>query len=645
MPRPGSLLLEVFQTGGLVLDWSVSSDESHVRPYLIGPQNYSSQQIDPVSAAATIGTLEVGVIDPAQIAGDQDSGWMTERVGQIRGRRCRLRRYIDDVVGWVMLAEGPAGTARLDPSYSAYRFPIRDTREIERKIKAFSSGGVTGLAPRGPIFGFGLKPDDTYLLDPVTPFTAEYAVNEGSQYGIRVGYVDIAWTDPTTPIAAAVVSSDAEQALQTRGDGLYSVAPFADVLWRLAGSDDPWNVARPRFPAPFNGGQLPLATVEDGELGGDDVRAVKRIFLWAKPIGEASDGTEPFDADPVDGLGEELELIIRWRAAPTDEFPFYYEGTLGGILADLYDGILSGLDPLSADARDRDELYDPAGLEAIAVMLAGGVKYDPAALATLTTPVRLRQTESVEDGRSWAEQKLYGPSGWIPALDGEGLVSPVSRARPATVDGPLITGTIVEPSPDWNTGEIIVTRTEFTYPRYFVGPFVEVEADGLSIQPVIDRYIDADAESTEGQHPQDFDASAFAAVGDSAGQAIPGDTETGALLAQEGRYELIGRYRRGAEAFYVRVLRSAAPFVRVGDWCPAQLSWLPNTTTNRRGLDLEAVQVLSIDDSETAWRFMLLEASAVVAPPGYFEDLTVESDEAEAGFFEELEIIEDEEES
>jgi hypothetical protein len=644
MPAPSSLLLEVYQVGGEVVDWSVSSDVNHIRPYLIGQQNYAAQQLDPISAAATIGTLEIGVIDPAQTAGDQDSGWMTERVSQVRGRRCRLRRYIDEVVGWVTLADGPAGTVRLDSSYSAYRFPIRDTREIERKIAAFNSGGVTGLAPLGPIYGFGLKDDDTYLVDPVTPFTAPYGVNEGSQFGIRIGFVTIPWTG-TTPPANAVVSKDAEAALHTRGDGLRSVTPYADVLWRVAGSDDPWNVARPSFPSPYTGGQRPLAEVEDGVLGGDDVRAIKRIFLWAKPIGEASDGTEPFNADPVDGVGDDLEVIIRWRAAPTDEFPFYYEGTAGGLLADLYDGVLSGLDPISSAARERGALYDPAGLEAIAVMLAGGVKYDADALEAITTPVLLRQTESVDDGRSWAEQKVYGPSGWIPALDGEGKISPVSRARPSVVEGPLITGTIVEPSPDWHTGEQIVTRIDFSYPRYFIGVRVEVKADGLSIQPVIERYIDADAESTEGQVPQTYDASAFGAIGDETGQALPGGTETAALLAQEGRYELIGRYRRGAEAFYVRALRSAVPFVRVGDWCPAALSWLPNTTTNRRGLDLPAVQVLSIDDSESAWRYFLLEASAVVAAPGYFHDLSLESDGAESGFFEGLEIIEDSEES
>src|SRR4051812_14652818 len=111
MPARCSLLLEVYRADGEVVDWSVSTDPAHQRPYLIGPANYEGQEIDPVAAAATIGTVEVGVIDPFQTPGDQTTGWMTERVGSLRGRRCRLRRYIDSTIGYVTLADGPAGVA------------------------------------------------------------------------------------------------------------------------------------------------------------------------------------------------------------------------------------------------------------------------------------------------------------------------------------------------------------------------------------------------------------------------------------------------------------------------------------------------------------------------------------------------------
>lgn len=644
MPIPGALLLEVYQPGGEALDWSVSTDPDHVWPYLIGPENYQAQEIDPIAGASTIGTVEVGVIDPAQELGDQDSGWMTERVGELRGRRCRLRRYIDEITGYVTISDGPAGTARLDQSYSAYRFPIRDTREIERKLSAFKAGGTCGVAPFGPIFGFGYdEEEDDYLLEPVTPFTAVYDVNEGSMFGVRIGYVTIDWPAGVPPIEA-VVTKEQEQVLQSRSDGLVSTIPYADVMWRQVGQED-WNVARPQWPVPFNGGQIGLCEIADGVIAGENVRAITRIYLWAMPIGETDDSA-PMASEGGGGLFN-LEVIIRHRGEASEDFPYYYQGTAGQLLADLYDGLFSGIDPVVEAARPRgfDALYDPAGLEDVALLLAGGVKYDPDAVAQMTAPVLLRQTSGVDDGRAWSEEKVYGPSGWIPALDGDGVISPVSRDRPAEVTGPLIQGSVVEPAPDWNSGERVVTRVQLDYPRYFVPVYVEVETerDGLAIQPISEIFVDADAESTEGQQPQVFDGSVFGAVGDGSGGSM--GEEAGNTLAQAARYEVLGRYRAGAQAFYVRVLRSAVPFVRVGDWCPAQISWLPNTATKRRGLDLEAVQVLSIDDSEYAWRYMLLEQSPVAAPPGYFDELEVVSDEPGAGYIDSLELIEDSEES
>lgn len=638
---PCSLLLEVYLPGGEVVDWSVSSDPDHVRPYLLGPERYEGQEIDPVSAAATIGTVEVGVIDPAQIPGEQTTGWMTERLGGLRGRRCRLRRWVDDVIGWVLIADGPAGVPRLDASYSAYRWPIRDTREIERKLKAFNSGGTAAIAPHGSVENWGALPEDSpepFLLEGAVehPMLGEYNVNEGSQYGFRIGYVDLETPEP--------ISEEGEAAIQSQGDGTQSIHPFADVLWRIAGSDDPWNVARPVWPAPFSAGQLPLADVEGDEE--EEGRQITRVYLWMLPTGADPDGSEAFDADPVAGVGEQLEVIIRHRGLASDAFPYYFDGAAGALLEDLYNGRLSGLDTKSVDAAARFELHDPAGQEDINALLAGGIRYDVEAVQQITTPVLLRQVEPADDGRNWAELFIYGPTGWIPALDGDGFISPVSRARPGTVTGPTINDAIAEPSPDWNAGERIVTSVSMTYKRYFkpVSDLtIAVELDGLAVREVGLTYIDPTAQANEGEQPESFDGSAFGAAGDAAGNAYPG-VETGQLLFQDLRFEVLGRYAQGAQAIRVRVRREDVPFLRVGEWCPAALSWLPNTFTGLRGLELSAVQVLSIDDSECAWRNLLLEESPVAAPPGYFYDLEVLSDESEAGYFFDLEILSDEEE-
>lgn len=639
MPARGSLLLEVYESGGETVNWSVSSDSEHLRPYLIGPANYEGQEIDPVSAAATIGTVDVGVIDPAQTPGDQQTGWMTERVGTIRGKRCRLRRYIDEVLGYVTIADGPAGVPRLDHSYSAYRWPIRDTREIERKLQAFNAGASTAILPRGPINGFGLRPDDSLLLEPVIPIVGTYHVDE--DLGLRRGRILIDWGGDEPP-PELIVDKDQEAATMSQPDGARGIHVKADVLWRAAGSDDPWNVARPIWPYPFSFGSFGLMTAVDTTVDDEPVRAVTEVLLWLKDPAAPYTGTEPFDG--VDDTDQELEFIIRYRGPASDEFPFYYEGTAAELISDLYDGFLSGIDAVSEIARGNGELYDPAGLQLQALLLVGGgVKYDPDAVDQMTERVMLRQVKPAEDARDWAEQKIYGPSGWIPALDSEARISPVSRARPALVDGPLMNEATCEPTPDWNAGERVVSSITINYERYFIGAQVELEPDGLAIQPVGLTYTDPDSEATEGQHPVEYDGSAFSAVGDEVGQQLEGDAEPAQILAQNARYEVLNRYRAGAQAIRVRVRREDAPFIRIGDWCPAQLPWLPNTYLGVRGLDIPAVQILSIDDSEYAWRYLLLEESNIAGAPGYFDSGEKIEDVGEPGYFDDAELISDEE--
>lgn len=618
MPAACSLLLEVYQLGGLLVDWEVSTDPNHFHPYLLGPQNYEGQTVDPISAAASIGTVEVGVIDPARTPGDQTTGWMTEKVGSIRGRRCRLRRWIDELVGWITIADGPAGVPRLDGSYSAYRWPIKDTREIERKIKAFGSGGSTGLVPRGPILGFGQLPDDAWLIDPIIPIRGVYFVTEGP---IRFGRIEV---------GSYALGKEGLAAIQSQGDGIRSVFPYCDVLWRIADTDDPWNVARPVIPAPYVNGELSIGSLDsEGNL--------TDVILWTHKDGDSYDGTEAFGASGVDGVGDTLEFIIRHRGPASKEYPYYFEGLDGDLIAMLYDGLLSGVDPIAQAARERGgDLHDPANFDAITEALAGSTRYDPDAVAAMVDRVLLRQTDPVDDGRDWAEKAIYGPSGWMPALDSDARISPVSRHRPSTIDGPLINNDIAEPSPDWNAGEIVVTRVEVTYNRYFVpapelASLYELELDGLAIKPIDLQYIDAEAEANEGQQPQTYDASAFSAAGDDVGDALVGDVESGSLLAQSIRYEVLGRYRAGAQSIMLRLRRQDVPALRVGDWCPVALTWLPNYLTGLRGNDLVAVQVLSINDSECAWRYVTLEESPVFAPPGYFDSIELELDEEDTG--------------
>ena len=628
-----------------VVEWEVSNDPAHPYPYLISPRNYAEQEIDPVQCSATIGTIEVGVIDPATISGDQTSGWMTARVFNVFGRRCRLRRFINDTIGWVTIADGPAGAPRMDASYSAYRWTIRDTRDTERKLKAFTNGGTTAIVPRGAINGFGKYYDDTdtlqYLLPPLSAgIPGVMVLSElGDGSGRYTGFVSFdAYLDstgipfgdpPNLTNDDLIIDEDGEKALEPSSiNGLTFVHRNADVLWRAAGTSDPWNVSRPSFESPL---QPPLATVRDVvSTTGESVRAVEIVWLFL--------GTIPagFPAN-----GASVEIILRYRGPASTTYPYYFEGTAGDLLKALYDRQLIRV-PAPAGS-----LYDPDGLELVDLTIASHVRYDAAALAAMTTAVLLRQTEPVDDGRAWSESKIYGPSGWIATLDLDGQISPTSRNRPASLVGlPAITSAISQPSADWNSGDRVVTEILYTYRRYWIptSSSVTTEPDGLALRDVELEFQDPDAEVVHNVQIQEYDASVFSSVGTDQGEALSGVPETSSVLAQEARFEVLERYRNGAQSFPVAVLRDQIPTLRVGEYVTWDLLWIPNRGTGFRGgptPEDSAAQVLAIRDNDCVWRALLLEESAIARSPGFYTDLTKTDDDLQPGYYTDLGLTSD----
>jgi hypothetical protein len=642
---PCTLLLEVYDADGTTIAWEVATDRAHPFPYLLFPSNYGSREIDPVAGAASIATVDVTIADVAQTPGDQRTGFVTERLSGIFGRRCRLRRFISETLGWYTIADGPAGSPRLSDTYAGYVFSIRDVRETERRLRPFSGGGTTALVPLGPLADWGDDGDGNYLLEAVEPVIGKTLIQFNSTAGEWVGQIQFndLWdflSTPGTPQfpAALLLSEDAEESLKFIGDGVRAWFPNADVLWRLAGSSDPYNVARPDAPIAYAyrlGGVQP-GVIEGTTIAGNGLLSL--LLYWSASGPPAGFPTED---------GVELEVILRHRGPATEELPYYYEGTLGDLLAKLYDRELERAPLLGGD------VYDPQGLDTPpASEFGGGVRYDPAALAALTTPVLLRATEAIDDGRSWAESNLYAPSGFIPSIDAAGLISPVSRARPSAITGPEINDGIAEPAPDWNAGERVVNVVRYTYRRYFIpGALarIEVAEDGIATRDVVIEFRDPESVDKHGEQVVDFDASAFGAIGapatsvvDPGGLPIEGVPETGAILAADARYEVLERYRDGAPAFRVAVRRSDVPALRDGDYVPADLSWLPDLSATLRGLAVEAVQVLSIEGLDCEWLTLLLEVTPIVAEPGYYSNGEKTGDDPVPGFYDNPDLISDE---
>jgi hypothetical protein len=617
-----------------VVDYSVSTDKAHPFPYLIAPSQYAAQEIDPIQCTASIGTVSVGVIDVPTLSGDQTTGWMTARVFDLQGRRCVLRRWVDEATGWVVIADGPAGAPSLDQTYAAYRWTIRDTRDVERKLTAFENGGSASIVPRGAVYGFGSYLDDydgiQYLLPPTLehPVVGHYETAEEGGLGLTVGLVNFAST-----IAAA--DDDGLRRLKIDDPGWDAVtlmeiatnvwaSRYCDIVWRKVG-DLEWNISRPTSPGFFRQPTVGSTDVTNP----DDPTKLMRILDYVTLF---TDTEIPFGF-PTTSC--DVELVVRYRGPATSDYPYYLEGTLGEVLKNVYDGKYS-LVPIDGITGF---LYDPGSLDARISIFLTRIRYDQAAFNAMTQQVRYRATSPVADVRAWAETNLYAPSGFIPALNSDAEISPILRTRPEGLDAITLVDAIVVPSPQWNLGEVTVSEVEYDWPRYFIpDPFsgISVEPDGLASRDVILDFDDPEDALRYGDQPQVYDASAFAAVGDKNGVELPGQPEQASLFAQAANFDVLSRFHAGAQVIQVNVARAAVPFVRVGSWLPWVLSWFPDRNSGLRGSTVMAAQVIGILDDDCAWRTLTLQEDgglgSVVGQPGFVSSARVVGDDQSSGF-------------
>jgi len=657
-----SLLLEVYDPisldeydaedyAGELVAWEVSTDPAHPFPYLLAPRQYAEQEIDAIQCTASIGTIEVGVIDKPEVSGDQTTGYVSARVHDLLGRRCRLRRWINDDIGYVVIADGPAGPPRMDSTYAAYRWTIRDTRDTERKMAAFNTGGVACVAPRGPLYGFGLI-DDESAGDPLlprvldNPIVGTYNLTSVGFFGKQQGLVNFAshfsgdFLSPDVDTETLVVTEAGKTACQISelSTNVWG-ARFADILWRVLGDED-WNIARMTT---ITGYLQPMAGFLDAiPPGGTElVPCLNFVTLFV-------DDEIPEGFPTVDGV--QIEVIVRYRGPASEDFPYYVEGPLGEVLQNMYNGKYS----LLATDEITGLIYDPAQLDADADQFISRIQYDPDAFDEMLEHVTLRQTEVIDDVRGWTETNLYAPSGWIPALDNEMHISPISRNRPDDDDidpENEVNDGNCEPAPNWNQGQRTVSQVTYTYKRWFIpAPDAGIEVteyDGLAVRDVTIIFKDTESELRYGQQIEEYDASAFSAIGNEDGENIAGVNEQASLLAQTANFDVLERFRGGVQSIAVNVLRSYLPNVRAGSWVPWDLSWLPDRATGLRESISEGAQIVSIRDDDCVWRTIVLEESgaggAVAGAPGFVDSLVVESDEDGSGFSDGLVVFSDEE--
>lgn len=628
LSEPCALVLDVFDDDRETILWSVGTSPYHTNPYLIAPDSYGEQEVDVASGSASIGTVTVATIDPATIPGDQDSGWFTARLSasglpDVIGRRARLRRFIDQELGFQTIADGPASSPRLDESYAAFTFDIRDTRETERKVRIFDGGGgiaptvlggafdpsgVKTLLPDAVWGGYGYDPEtDTYLIDPATPLLGR------AQIGLVTGitsetmrYVSLAFT-PGNAVGLRTLSTAGYRAMDATSYEVLGTEDFGDafetyyrrrfqnisIFWRAQGSSDPWNE--------IGSGTLVLDGTHRDEYSGSAGFTFSNLATTGPIVSglnfgdSRAAGEYPSPFLPDDDA--DIELIVVYRGPPSKDLPVYLEGLTAGQLArNVYAGLYS--------RRATDGSMKPTG-----------IRYDESAMLQMTDLVRMRLFEVVTDARDWLEKSIYAPTGWAPALDRFGQISPVSQVAPTSPDGlTTLTNAITEASPNWNGGERIVNVLRFTYQReYRPGNVANADTpDGLAQREIVVEWEDPVSVDRNGRVELEIDGVAFSALGTSDAEPVLAsrEAELGFLLSQLRQLHVQNRYTLGAPTISVNVMRSAIPTHRAGDWVLLDLTWLPDYVTSRRGL-IALAQIVALGDLDCAWRQLLLE---VVVP-------------------------------
>lgn len=260
------LLLEVFNDDRETVRWSAATSLVYSNPFLVMPDRYAEQEIDPATGSATLTTISVTVVDHAEEAGDQDGGFLTGKLAfntlaDIAGRRARLLRAIGDQPDTTLevVIDGTAGPPRLDQSYAALGFEIRDFRETERKIHAFD-GSVevfsNSIIPLRPIIPYGFNEEtEQFLREGVAPLEGTFIQNPADFPNPSTGTVDVtAFPEDQRTVAMDTyrkMDGQVTEAFPPRIPGNPVIValewqrvrfPNLAVIWRVDNSGDPYSV-------------------------------------------------------------------------------------------------------------------------------------------------------------------------------------------------------------------------------------------------------------------------------------------------------------------------------------------------------------------------------------------------------------------
>jgi hypothetical protein len=612
--------LTIFQDDDITTWATFTTDPAGTNPYLKEPGPGAESEIDLLHGSASIGQLNLEVVDVPTTPGDQSSGIFTSLLATAGGETAlngRLALYEVNRGGtWVTALRGVVWRVEL-VKLSTFRLELRDVREREREHAMFELTRTPTVIPPGVLEGYGKPypgaPEALWLIPPTKGVKARW-----KSTGTRRGEI---WFDVATTtvrrapsLYVAVVPPDLvvnERILNALAGntqlpmsrklppgvavrGALRRYDRIDVLWRTGGSGAWTEVETPLAdhmdgvltPAGLRSFSFKLAVgivpTRDGELTG---AAEAYLLAMSVVVDEGNEALLPSS----DG---EIEVVIRYHGPVSEEWPLHLEGmTEGEFLKACYDGDFSRTDPR--------------------------IPYDEAAVLSFDRPIRARITERVEDMRGWLESNFYAPRGSAPAV-WNGEVYPIKyEIPPDDVSLPQLDGTNCKPLPGWYHGaDDAVNQVEVTYKRDSSVALIDnPKGEGLAGDRIVSRDVQVVHRSESsiellGERTLELNTDLFRAVAGKEGEPVSGDVtdEVGHQLSMERAFQAIDRFRYGGQHIEAQGMRSDPDVegLRPGDWVLAAASWWPDYQTGKRGANRLA-QVVGRQDTDASWTTLRLE--------------------------------------
>ena len=577
--------------------FDVSTDIGHARPYLKAPLGFPEQEVNFAKGTASIGQINVQIVDVPTTPTDQDTGYLTGQLADsgysaLNGHRAVLTENIDGG-GATKVIDGVIRSILLLDTFSSYEIELRDIRERERKTKAFQTTATPTILPRGVLDGYGTQfslfgATFGYPIGPTPPLKALYRAGAANS-GIFMIDLDVEGVTEllqmTAPVRAAL-------------DSVSDLAGSPDVLvydrWKLLWRDHVAGGAYTELEQIANY-HPDLSDIHNNTVHIRLTDGAIRSLLVNNAI---SGDTLPSDH-------QICEIIVQYDGPLTDDWRFHLQGvTAGELLRNLYRGDYSDEDPR--------------------------IRYNEAALLALTTPVRLRLGKSVEDVREWAEKNVYPIVHAAPTLNADGEIAPITYLLPDAGES------LVDLDDDncrpagggWSqASDDAVNVVKVSYERLYrtrpadednVGRQIEALSDTLQTRKVIVEHRVQASIDLLGEQELEIDSVLLGTIGTADGGPWTGDIadDLGVRVAERVTRMATDRFALGGQYFSLLGDRTDADVegLVVGSWVTVSVSWMPDYGSGERNLNRLA-QVIGRRNINGAWTLLsLIDAGTAQAP-------------------------------